>query len=146
MTADLARRVLAVLVLVAGVMAGPVLCAQAGVAVTGVPVQPSAANEWGGAFIWAFLSSSALEWLKRNERFTLFAETATFYAQRVLGIVLATAAAVGVHYTYDAQSGVLTITGLTAAGIWTIGVESLRQWCLQEVVYRTAIKNYGREK
>ena len=139
---DLSRRVAACLVLVAGVMCGPTLLAQA-VGADTLRAASGTGNEWGSAMIWAYFSSAALEWMKRSPRVTLFAEQASFAAQRAMGIVIAVAASVGVGYTYDAHAGVLTITGLTAAGIGAVVVDALRQFVMQELIYRTAVKHHG---
>lgn len=120
---------------------GPVLYAQAAVA-NGTPVETGTANEWGGSLVWAFFSSSALEWLKRNKTITLFTEKTAFYAQRVVGVVLAAAAAVGVHWTYDPAAGTLVVGGLSLAMILPALTETVRQWVLQEITYRTTIKPY----
>lgn len=141
MTLDLARRVFAFCVLIVIVLYGPVLYAQVAEAVTTAPQVPDAsANEWGGTLIWAFFSSTAFEWLKQNAKFTLVTERTTFWAQRAMGVVLAVAAALGVHYTYDPTAGVLMISGLTAAGLWTAATESVRAFVTQEVMYRVAVK------
>lgn len=123
-------------------LVGPTLYAQAGVA-AGVPVpEPNGANEWGGALVWAFFSSSALEWLKRKAWFSPLSERTAWGVQRVIGVILATAAAMGVHWAFDPAAGRLVIDGLIPASMWTIGTESVRQWTLQELAYRTAVKTY----
>lgn len=123
---------------------GPVLYAQAAVA-NGTPVEAGTANEWGGSLVWAFFTSSALEWMKRNKWITIFTEQTAFYAQRVVGVLLAAAAAVGVHWTYDPAAGTLMIGGLQWAMIQPAITETIRQWVLQEMTYRTTIKSYRPE-
>lgn len=130
---------LAVLLVVAA--CGPVLYAQAAVA-NGTPVEAGTANEWGGSLVWAFFSSSLLEWLKRNQKITLFTEQTAFYAQRIVGVLLAAAAAIGVHWTYDPAAGTLVVGGLSLTMILPALTETIRQWVLQELTYRTAVKPY----
>lgn len=132
----------AVAALLTVVLCGPVLLAQAAAEAGVSPPDADGANEWGGALVWAFFSSSALEWLKRNQYITLITERTAWIAQRGLGILLAVAAAVGVHYSFDPVAGRLVIDGLTWAGVWTVGTETIRQWVLQELTYRTAVKPY----
>jgi hypothetical protein len=141
MDSDLLRRVSAFLVFMAAVLFGPVVFAQAAEN-AGAPIAQGTSSEWGGALMWAFFSSSVLEWLKRSPKLTLFAESTAFWAQRITGVVVAAAAAMGVHYTFDPQAGVLTITGLSVAAIWTAAVETARQFCVQELLYRVAVKDY----
>lgn len=121
-------------------MSGPVLLAQAAEVATGAPVPPATTNEWGGSLVWAFFSSSGLEWLKRHEKISLISQETGYWVQRILGVVVAAAAALGVHYTYDPTAGALTITGLTAVGVWTMVSETLRTWVMQEITYRVAVK------
>lgn len=143
MTADVMRRVMAFVVLVAAVLCGPVLFAQVADVVAPAASQPASANEWGGTIIWAFFSTSGLEWLKRHPQFSLISERTAWGVQRVLGVILAIAAALGVHYTYDPAAGRLIVDGLVASALWTTGVEAARQWVINEVTYRVAVKNYG---
>jgi hypothetical protein len=142
MNVDLARRVGAFLLLAAVLLFGPTLYAQVADAIATTPPQvPDAtANEWGGTLIWAFFSATGLESLKKAEKFSLITEQTTTLVQRALGIALAAAAAVGVHYTYDATAGRLVIDGLTLTGIWTMFTETVRTWVVQELTYRAAIK------
>jgi hypothetical protein len=139
-------RVFWVVVLLLVAVAGPSLLAQA--------VSPEARNmadaatadgptsEWGSSVVWAFLSSSFLEYLKRNQKFAMLSERTTFWTQRALGVGLAVATAAGVHASFDAQAGVLTLSGLLWPSVWDGISESLRQFVHQEVLYRAAIKNY----
>lgn len=127
------------------VMLGPSMLAQAvqeaAVPSPVVPHGPTA--EWGSAAIWAFLSSSFLEWMKRNRAITFVSDRMAFGTQRVLGILLAIATASGIHSSFDQAAGVLTISGLIWPSVWSAITESLRQWVFQEYAYRTAVKNFG---
>lgn len=139
MTTDRMHRVLSFLLLLLIVFAGPVLYAQVATAATGAPVDPSA-NEWGGTMVWSFFSASIMEWLKNNQKIQFLTQDTAFWAKRVIGIVVAAAAALGVHYSYDASAGTLMITGLTSAGLWTMFTETARTWVSQELMYRVAVK------
>lgn len=143
---DLARRITTFLVLMLAVLLGPELLAQATDTVreaTGAATSTGAnsANEWGGSIVWAFFSTSALEWIKRKPWLNLISEQTATGVQRVMGIVLATATAVGVHWTYDATAGRLIVEGLSLA---LIG-EAVRQFVFNELTYRLAVKNYRKE-
>lgn len=107
-----------------------------------VPLAHEATDEWGGAMIWAFLMSSALEWIKRNRTLTFVTEQSAWLLQRALGLILAVATALGVHWSFDSTAGTLTVTGLLLPSMYELGKEALRQWVLQEVTYRVAIRNY----
>jgi hypothetical protein len=135
-------------------MAAPVVVAQVaqatvpqGVAdVAGTAAVQGETAEWGSAVIWAFLSSTLLEWMKRNRRIVFVSDRLAFGAQRLIGIGLAVGTAAGVHASFDAAAGALTITGLLWPNIQTAAGESLRQWVMQEMSYRVAVKNYRQEE
>lgn len=128
------------------VLCGPVLLAQvgdlasdAGVIDSATPVPSSLLTV---TVVWAFVSSSVLEWLKRKSWFTLISERTAWGAQRVIGILVAIAGAIGVSWSFDGAAGVLTVTGLQIASMTTLAGEALRQWVVQEVLYRTSIRPY----
>jgi hypothetical protein len=135
-------------VLFAAVLFVPTLWAQAQAGDLATATPPgSPTDEWGASVVWAFISSSALEWLKRNQKLTAFSERTAWGIQRGVGWALALAAALGVHasFTYT-PDGTLTavFTGLVWSSAWEAGKETLRQWVFQEITYRTAVKNYRR--
>ncbi len=140
----LARRVGAFLVLAGILLFGPQLLAQvAAVATTPPQVPDASANEWGGTLLWGYFASQGMEWLKHAESFSLITPRTTVWAQRGMSIVLAIAAAVGVHYTYDSTNGVLMVTGLTMTGLWTMFTETVRQWVVMQLTYKAAVKGKG---
>lgn len=142
----LTRRVLVFAAFALALVFGPHLFAQATeIVVPAMPttppqVPPATSNEWGGSIVWAFFASAGLEWLKKHPAVSLISQSTAFYIQRLVSIAVAAAAALGVHYTYDPAAGALTITGLTAAGLWTMTSETVRSWVTQEVMYRVAVK------
>jgi hypothetical protein len=117
----------------------PLLAGQAGDPVGNI-LTPGQSNEWGMAFIWAIASSGFLQWLKMHPKITLMSEDATRWANRRVAILLAVFSAIGVHTTFDATAGVLTVTGLTLPGIWTALGDAIRQYALQQFTYRAAIE------
>ena len=139
---DLARRIVAFLLLIGAVVVGPELLAQATSAVT-VPTLDAipTANEWGGSIVWAFFSTSGLEWIKRKPWLALISDRTATGVQRLVGILLAFATAIGVHWTYDPTAGRLVIEGLTLAMIG----EATRQFVLNELTYRLAVKHYRKD-
>lgn len=132
------------LVLFMVVLFGPTVMAQA---VATLPTEPTAAKEtqeWGFSVVWAFLGSSFLEWIKRHPSLSVISERTAWGMQRLIGVLLAVATALGVHVAFDSQAGVLTVTGLMLPSMWQLGTESLRQFVFTEVTYRLAVKNYRR--
>lgn len=146
------RRIVCLLLLFGVALIGPPLLAQGvapfveskAIAVDeGAPSAPLPVptDEWGSSVVWAFLSSSLLEFLKRRQLLGV-SERLAWGTQRLLGIALAIATAAGIHASFDAATGVLTVTGLLWPSIWTAAGESLRQFVLQEATYRVAVKEY----
>jgi hypothetical protein len=140
-TGDLLRRIAALLVLMIAVLCGPTLLAQVSEAAgAAVPTAAEAPGTW--SLVWAFFSASALEWLKRKPALTLITETSAFWAQRVLGILLAIAATLGIQWTFDSAAGTLVVTGLTIGSVTALALETVKTWVYQEITYRVAIRNY----
>lgn len=86
----------------------------------------------------AFWSSVGLEWLKKQGWFTILSTDTTWLMQRVIGVVVALFAAGGLHWTYDAAIGTLTVTGLKDFS-W----DAAFQWSVQEYFYRGTVKPYA---
>lgn len=149
MTAQRSWNVFALLVLAAVVLCGPALLAQTSEAVKSVagvpPTGPTDSSEGMSAVVWAFMSASLLEWMKRNRTITIISDRSSRLAQRGLGILIAIGASAGVHASFEPTAGVLTITGLMWSSIGNASFDALRQWVAQEVLYRTAVKNYGHD-
>lgn len=86
----------------------------------------------------ALLVPFILQWLKRSSWFpVLTMETSKLNA--IVASIIAVAGGVGIAFTYNAQSGVLTVTGLTLASIWNALQHSILQFMMQHTVYRVAI-------
>ena len=119
------------------------LVAQAAGQQLGEAATPSGpASEWGNSVVWAFISSSALEWLKRHPKINLLSKRTAFWIQRGVGALLAVATAAGIHASFDASTGILTVSGLLWGSVAEAVGESVRQFVNQEVLYRVAVKPY----
>jgi hypothetical protein len=125
------------------VLIGPSLLAQATSQALGQAATPTGpVSEWGNTAIWAFLSTSGLEWLKRHPSINFISERTAFWVQRSIGAILAIAAAGGVHASFDAATGTLAVTGLIWSSISEAFGDCLRQFVANEFVYRVAVKDY----
>lgn len=80
-----------------------------------------------------------LQLAKNNKYIPL--HTGTDRANRIIAIALSGIAALGIHHTYDATAGVLTISGLTLDSILHGGFEWLRSFAVQEWMYRSGVKS-----
>lgn len=122
----------------------PTLVALAQAAGATPPTVTNETGEWGASVVYAWLASSGLEFLKRKPWFGVMSTKTTWGMQRAIGIALASATALGIHWNFDATAGTLMITGLYWEAIKQNAFEWLRQFVFQEIVYRTTIKNYLR--
>jgi hypothetical protein len=86
----------------------------------------------------AVITTYVFQWLKKSRWFPfLTVETQKF--NRVLGVAVAFAASIGVVATFDHTAGVLTITGLTVAGLLHGGARFVQQWAFQQAAYKTLV-------
>lgn len=137
------KRAIWYLVVFSIVLVGPSLLAQTVAQAAGAqPPTPTDANEWGASLVWAFLSSSLLEWMKRKPWISVISVNTARYTQRIIGILLALATSLGVHASFETTTGVLTVTGLLWPSVATAVWETVRQFVLTEITYRTAVKPY----
>jgi hypothetical protein len=81
-----------------------------------------------------------LQWLKRSPWFPWLTDR-TEKAKHVAAVLGAAATAVGVHYTYDASIGTLTITGVTLAGIGHGAWHWLQSYAFQESLYKGVFRD-----
>lgn len=143
MLVSLPRAFVILTVVLFALMTGPVLLAQAVEAATGVDVPQTNATEMQGTVVLGFISSLAFEWLKKWDKFGLITERTSKAARVAFGFVLAAATAFGVHVTFDAEAGTLMATGLTAGAMATGLWETIQQWVITEVMYRSAVQQRG---
>ena len=59
---------------------------------------------------------------------------------RTVSTLLAAATALGIHSTFDASRGTLVITGLTMASLLHFGLDWLRSFVFQQMIYKGVIK------
>jgi hypothetical protein len=101
-------------------------------------VNPAIGAQLTASAVFVFL----LQWLK-NSRWFPWISQETYKLNRVLAIAAAGLSAVGVNYQVvhpGPGDWTIAITGLTAAGISAAGVMWLKQFCVQELTYRMAVK------
>lgn len=90
-------------------------------------------------FTAGYAASALLQWLKAKPWFP-FASMDDSTLNRICAAAVAFFVAIGIHYTFDVQNGILTITGLTisnvAHGIWAW----VQQYGIQQAVYKGLIQ------
>ena len=87
----------------------------------------------------AYMASALMEWLKTQRWFPFVADNNP-RLNRAFAMAAAFITSVGLHFTFDAQAGVLTVTGLTVAnilhGLWGW----VQQYALQQGLYKGVVK------
>lgn len=83
----------------------------------------------------ALISTLLIQALKNSGWATWFNRN-TSRANFLLSLLISFVAAIGVHYTWDAHTGTLMITGLTLAGISHGAWEWFMQWAAQHASYK----------
>lgn len=89
-----------------------------------------------------YAASTLIEWLKRQAWFP-FATTDNAKLNRAFAGVMAFATAIGLHFTFDSDAGVLTIAGLTVANIAHTAWAWVQQYALQQFMYKSVVKRPG---
>lgn len=136
------RYVLPLSILFACSLSMPLL-AQAAAAAVDTPLEPGQANESVVSFVWAYASAGLLQIWKKSKVGGM-SEHALAWTNRVFAMVAAFAGALGVHSSFDAAAGTLTVTGLLWPGIWTAVGDTLRQYAFQTFAYKAAIAPHER--
>lgn len=138
MTLNTFRNTLTFIAFALLMLGGPIVFAQ-GAALAGTPLEPGQANESVMSFVWAYAGAAVLQWWKRNPRLVGMTDDATKWAKRRIAIVTAVLAAIGVHASFDAAAGILTVTGLAFPSLWTAVGDAIRQFTFQQFIYKSAI-------
>jgi len=87
------------------------------------------------------LSVAIIQWFKNSSLpiFKPFSQDSPGL-NRLVAWIAAIISGVGIHYHYDPALGSLTITGLTAATLWSAGIQSAKSYAFNWLIYNTAIK------
>lgn len=91
---------------------------------------------WSAVVAW--MTSKGIEIAKRIDWLPI--DGTTDKLNWAVARLAAMVAAIGVHASFDPQAGVLTITGLTAWGVFSAVLEYAKQLMLQEIAYKKFIK------
>ena len=84
-----------------------------------------------------------LQWLKSSHWFP-WLTIDTKKLNRIISAVAAAGIALGIHLTYDANTGTAVITGLTASSVWLTFYEWLKQYVTQQVIYDGVVQKAGK--
>lgn len=95
-------------------------------------------TEWQSQVSLALLVPYVLQYLKKSKWFPLVSYT-TDKLNRTISAVIAFVAGFGIAINFDDSAGVLTVTGLTIAGLWTGTLHAVQQFLMQHTVYKLAV-------
>lgn len=101
--------------------------------------EPTMGNEILSTITASTLAVSVIQWLK-NTKLIPFVNEHSTGLNRFLGWVMAFIAGTGIHYTFNGETGVLQITGLTAGVIMHSVTVTCKQYAVQWLVYRGVLK------
>jgi len=85
------------------------------------------------------LTVSIIQWLKAT-KLVPFINQHSAGLNRTLGWVSAFATGAGIHYTFNHDAGVLTITGLSAGVIIHTATVTAKQYAVQWLIYKGVVK------
>lgn len=78
-----------------------------------------------------------MQWLKKSSWFPWLTAQSDA-ANKIVAAFFAAAAAVGIHYTYDASTATLTFTGISFAALGHALWHWLQSYAVQETIYKGA--------
>lgn len=97
--------------------------------------EPTMSNEILSTVAASALVVSALEWVKNN-KWVPFINQHSAGVNRTLGWFAAFCTGTGIHYTFNQDAGVLTITGLSAGIIIHTLATTSKQYAVQWLIYQ----------
>ena len=86
----------------------------------------------------AVVTPYLLQWLKGQKWFPFLSYTSGTMNRWITALVAA-AAGFGIGVSFNSDAGVLTVTGLTLAGLWAGTQHAIVQWAMQHGAYKTLI-------
>jgi hypothetical protein len=85
------------------------------------------------------MSVAIIQWLK-NTKYIPFMDQHSAGINRVVGWCSALASSAGIHYSYDAHVGTLTLTGLTAMAIFHAATDATKSYAFNWLIYNGLVK------
>ncbi len=85
------------------------------------------------------MSVAIIQWLK-NTKWVPFMDQHTAGINRLVGWGTAFISATGIHYTYDAHVGTLTLTGISAMAIMHAVLDATKSYSFNWLIYNGMVK------
>lgn len=94
-------------------------------------------TELSANVVTGYVIVAVMQWAKK-QRWIPMIDFDTAKANRIIAAVMALAASVGIHAKYNGEDGSLLVTGLTLGTILPLAGEWLRQFIMQQLIYKGA--------
>ncbi len=102
---------------------------------TALSPDPTMVNDLLSTVTASTLAVSIIQWLK-STKLVPFINQHSAGLNRTLSWFIAFASGAGIHYTFNGDAGVLTITGLSAGVIIHTATITCKQYAIQWLIYR----------
>ena len=100
---------------------------------------PTMVNDFMSTVTASTLAVSIIQWLKES-KFVPFINQHSAGLNRFLGWAIAFFSGAGIHYTFNGDAGVLTVTGLSLGVIIHTATITCKQYAAQWLIYRGIVK------
>lgn len=104
-----------------------------------VPPEIMSVNDALSTLTASTLTVSIIQWLKTS-KWLPFINQHSAGLNRTIGWLSAFATGTGIHYTFNHDAGVLTITGLSAGVIIHTATVTAKQYAVQWLIYKGIVK------
>ena len=96
-------------------------------------------NELVSTVTASAMSVAVIQWMK-NTKLVPFMDQHSSGLNRFIGWLAALLSATGIHYTFNHDTGTLTLTGLTVMGLTHTAWDTTKSYAFQWLVYRGVVK------
>jgi hypothetical protein len=100
---------------------------------------PTMVNDFMSTITASTLAVSVIQWLK-DTKYIPFINQHSATLNRFLSWAIAFFSGAGIHYTFNGDAGVLTVTGLSAGVIIHTATITCKQYAAQWLIYKGIVK------
>lgn len=106
-------------------------------------IQEMAANAAGSGELTASVVAGyvivvLIQWVKKQRWIPFIDHCNTANINRFVAAFMALATSIGIHFKYDGSDGSLLVTGLSLSSILPLAGEAIRQFVVQQLIYKGA--------
>lgn len=100
---------------------------------------PTMVNDFMSTITASTLAVSVIQWLK-DTKYVPFINQHSASLNRTLSWAIAFCSGAGIHYTFNGDAGVLTVTGLSAGVIIHTATITCKQYAAQWLIYKGIVR------